>query len=226
MQAIIITAYRDPDMLCRLCEKFDKDRYRVFIHIDKRAVGDFDIKRLNTRGNTEVFSKYRITWGSIKHLYAIIALMKRALSYEDVKYIHIISGQDYPIADLSEAENDGNIYLDFAPVPEERYKQYNICQVFDQRNRITEHIYRGSVKLQKAVGIERSGLAYYKRVFKGTIWSSMPAAAAKYAVSAALGNGGRLIKALYTTYLPEELFLQTVFMNSATWKGKVVRGNR
>ncbi|MBO6112388.1 MAG: glycosyltransferase [Lachnospiraceae bacterium] len=225
MQAIIITAYRDPDMLCRICEKFDRDKYRIFIHIDKRYVRDFDIKRLSARGNIEIFSKYRVTWGSIKHLYAIIALMKRALAYEDVKYIHIISGQDYPIADLSGAEEDGNIYISIAPLPEERYRQYNICQSFDQRKRMIEYLYRGSVRLQKIFGVNREKLGLYKRIYKGNIWSSMPKKAAEYAVKTAFSNGGLFIKDLYTTYIPEEFFFQTIFMNSPEWRDKIVKNN-
>ena len=225
MQAIIITAYKDPEMLSRLCEKFDRNSFRLFIHIDKRYAADFDIKSLKSSGNTEIYSKYAVTWGSIRHLYAILALMKRALRYDDIKYFHIISGQDYPVCDLSEAEEDRNIYLDFAPLPAERIRQYNPCQRLDQKNRIVEHIYRGSVKLQKALGIERKKMGAFSDVYKGTVWCSMPRDAAAYALDS-VENNRDFMRDLYYSYIPEEIFFQTIFMNSPEWKEKTVRDNK
>ncbi len=225
MQGIIITAYKDPQMLYRLVEKFDAGHYRVFVHIDKRYFGEFDIKRLKRNGNVEVYSKYAVTWGSIKHLYAILGLIKRALRHDDIRYIHIISGQDYPVGELLIAENDDHIYLDFAPVLEERYRQYNPCQKMDQKNRIAEKIYRGSVKLQKLAGITRETIGSYNKIYKGTIWSSMPAQAARYACNIA-ENDSKFIRDLYYPYLPEEIFFQTIFMNSSEWKDKIIRDNK
>jgi len=225
MQAIIITAYKDPQMLYRLCDKFDKDRFRLFIHIDKRYISDFDVKRIKANSNAEVYSKYAITWGSIKHLYAILALMKKALRFDDVKYLHIISGQDYPVCDLSEAEEDKHIYLDFAKVLPERFRQYNPCQKLDQKNTIVEHLYRGSIKIQKLFSVERKTIGDYNNIYKGTIWSSMPRNAALYALKI-VENEKVFMRDLYYTYIPEEIFFQTIFMNSIEWTDKIVRNNK
>ncbi len=225
MQAIIITAYKDPEMLYRICEKFNKDGYRIFIHIDRRYAGNFDIKRLKAYKRTEVYSKYKISWGSIKHLYTIIALMKRALRHDDVKYLHIISGQDYPVNSIEHAEDNEHIYMTISAVPQERYRQYNFCQKLDQRKRVTEYLYRGSVRLQRIFGINRTHIGRFNEIYKGVIWCSMPEEAARYAIETAKEDNGAFLKDLYTTYLPEEFFFQTIFMNSPEWRTKVIRNN-
>ncbi|MCR5774869.1 MAG: beta-1,6-N-acetylglucosaminyltransferase [Lachnospiraceae bacterium] len=224
MQAVIITAYKDPEMLYRLCGELDREHFSIFIHIDKRYIRDFDAGRLKAGGNVEVYSEYATTWGSIKHLYAILLLLKKAVSHNEVSYIHIISGQDYPVHDIREAENDNRIYLSDAPVPEERYRQYNICGMFDQGKRAAEDLYRRSVRLQKLIGIRRCRLGEYESIYKGTVWSSMPKAAAEYALDKAGEQG--FLKDLRTTYIPEEFFFQTIFFNSPEWRERVVRNNR
>lgn len=223
MQAILITAYKDPGQLYRLAEILHR-KCQVFIHIDTKSISKFDIATLAAMENVHVYSRYRITWGSINHLYALIYLMKKALADKDVTYLHLISAQDIPVRSLDRFDADDRIYMSLADVPAERWQCYNIFQKFDQGSKVTERLYRGTVRLQEFLHIRRKHLGRFSHVYKGMVWCSMPRQAAEYA-DEYIRVYPSFLKSLYTCYLPEEFFFQTLFMNSAEWKDRIVSDN-
>ena len=154
----------------------------------------------------------------------MIYLMKKALQRSDISYFHLISAQDIPVRSLDDFEDETRIFMGHAEVPEERWKQYNLFQKFDQGKKSTERLYRGSVKLQKFLHIERRHLGKFRSIYKGMVWCSFPRAAAEYADEYIRVYPG-FLKSLYTCYLPEELFFQTLFMNSPEWKDRIVYDN-
>ena len=222
-QAVLITAYKDSSQLFRLAELMH-DKYQVYIHIDTKNADKFDIQGIAAMENVHVYSRYRITWGSINHLYALIYLMKKALQDKEITYMHLISAQDILIKPLDGFEDDERIYMDFAEAIPDRWERYNFFQRFDQHSRLIEHMYQGTVKIQKLLHIKRKRLGSFKKIYKGTVWCSMPRAAAEY-TDEYIRVYPAFLKSMYTCYLPEECFFQTLFMNSQEWKDRIVNGN-
>lgn len=102
MQAILITAYKNQDYLKKLI-RFFSNKYKVYVHLDKKSKIQRDSLLLNK--NVTVIKKYIVNWGGLNHLLAILDLLEMALSDEQVKYIHIISGQDIPVKPLADFSN-------------------------------------------------------------------------------------------------------------------------
>ncbi|MFL6753915.1 MAG: beta-1,6-N-acetylglucosaminyltransferase, partial [Sphingomicrobium sp.] len=91
-------------MLRRLVQRLDPAFFRPFVHIDRRSeIGAAQISELHALG-CDVSKAYPIRWGSFTHLEAILSLMRRALSAGGFDYVHIISGQDYPLKTAEEFE--------------------------------------------------------------------------------------------------------------------------
>lgn len=59
------------------------------------------MKELNAIGDTYVVQSYKITWGSYKHILAILDLLERALC-DGNEYFHILSANTIPTLSLSE----------------------------------------------------------------------------------------------------------------------------
>lgn len=49
-----------------------------------------------------MYRKYKVTWGTFSLLKAELFLMEKAIADPEITYLHMISGQDYPIKSMAE----------------------------------------------------------------------------------------------------------------------------
>ena len=224
MHAVCLTAYKDHAQLVRLIKRFDPDFFKIFVHVDKRksAFSPLEIDQLRTLG-CEVHKKYGVWWGSFSHLQAILFLVERAVAKGDVDYVHIISGQDYPICERDEFERrcDGRIFLEYEPLEDEaehvlrRYQTYNVFYFLQGAssftNRLYRHLYGPSVWLQKLLGMKRTRFGNHRSIFKGCVWCSLPLQAARLLRSK---EARQYLKSVRTAFVPEEIYFQTYFLHS------------
>lgn len=232
--AYLITAYKDFETLYELSEMLTKTDY-VFIHVDEKSktITDENIAKLNSLPGCRAIRKYRILWGSFTHVQAILELMMLALSKEDVGYIHMLTGEDYPIvplAKISEMFADcEQIYMGYIrpeDLPESvtvRYRYYNWFQNKNVKNKLLWSAQDLTTKLQDKVGVRREGIGEFgeNQIYKGLVYISMPAEAGKYVVSY-LAKHPDFWSDLEKCQVPEEFLFQTIFMNSQEWREKVV----
>jgi hypothetical protein len=224
MHAVLITAYKDYPSLARLVERLDCDFFKVYVHID--SIGSIGCEQTDElkRLGVSVTRDHAIRWGSMTHLHAIVDLLRAAVDVGGVDYIHIISGQDYPLADAEEFEArcDGRIFMNFQPMSEapqdirERYALRNIFYHLQTGSRAANRIYRyldeWSRWLQKVVGLKRTRLGPFSELYKGIVWMSFPATAAATLLDDPTADS--FFRAIRMTYIPEEVFFQTYFLNS------------
>ena len=96
MQAMIITAYQDFDGLSRMLAALGTHAL-CFVHVDKKSgITDAQLAALNAMENVRAVSRYRVNWGSVYHLHALIDLCRMALGDPRVTHLHLISAQDFP----------------------------------------------------------------------------------------------------------------------------------
>ena len=231
MHAVLITAYKDFPTLLRMVSRLDPSFFRIFIHIDKRsAIGSKEVEQLETLG-CHCIRHYRIRWGAVTHLYAILDLLKLAVRSGNYDYVHIVTGQDYPIASVEAFKRkcDGRIFLNYEPLEaspdyvSERYDRYNVFHALQGglpfSGTIHKNLDRISTWLQRKLSIHRRMVAPYTQLFKGIVWMSFPQAAARKIVEDR--DALTFLNAAKTTYLAEEIYFQTYFLNSEL-KGLVV----
>ena len=231
-QAYLITAYKNFDELYELAEILSKTAY-VFIHVDEksREITDADVEKLNQLSGCEAIREYRIVWGGFAHVQAIVKLMAMALSKEDVSYMHLLTGEDFPLLTPEQLDEkfltSDQIFMDYLTpeqLPEtvtKRYQYYNWFTDQNVKNKILWQLQNMTVKVQKKAGICRKGIGPFTRIYKGLVYVSMPREAAAYVVSF-VAKHGEFWDDLAVCQVPEEFFFQTIFMNDKNWREHVV----
>ena len=225
-QAIIITAYTDFERLQLLVNRLKEDFY-LYIHIDKKSkqIGEKEIEWLKNISNCYVIKRYHINWGGMNHLYAIIELMKEIAKRRDVNYIHIITGQDYPIRTNKEIydivdKNPRAIYV--YTIPKEQYtnkikKRYWYHWYFDIFNERSKygHLMNRLLECINKLFPKRRKIGDYQeeQIYKGLVYSSFPIDVLKYIISFIKENK-KYMEDLATCKIPEEFFFQTILKNS------------
>lgn len=230
-QAFLITAYKDPSQLMRLIEKL-KDFY-VYVHIDKKSIDVFGevIKAYKENPNVVIKSRYRVSWGSYNHLRSVVYLMNLARNNPYVKYIHILSGQDYPICPIrnvfSKFEDTKTVYMTcrlLLDTDDNVIMRYERLHLFAPFLDLRRGLYN---KLDKHFSFckKRIGGIKIKDLYKGMVWVSMPMEVCKYVCKyVCKGRGMLFYRALMFREIPEEVFFQTIIMGSK-FKDNVVADN-
>lgn len=231
-QAYLITAYKNFDELYELAEILSKTAY-VFIHVDEksREITDADVEKLNQLPSCEAIREYRIVWGGFAHVQAIVKLVAMALSKEDVSYMHLLTGEDFPLLTPEQLDEkfltSDQIYMDYLTpeqLPEtvtKRYQYYNWFTDQNVKNKVLWQLQNMTVKVQKKSGICRKGIGPFTKIYKGLVYVSMPREAAAYVVSF-VAKHGEFWDDLAVCQVPEEFFFQTIFMNDKNWREHVV----
>lgn len=216
MHAMIITAYQDYPALSRVVRALSR-RALCFVHVDAKCpITSAQTAELDALSNVRAIRRYRVNWGSVYHLHALLMLCRMALDDPRVTHLHLISAQDFPIvsADAFEQFFEGNdgIHMQSlatADYPElaHRFQHYHFMHLMNYRD--------PSERVQNWVGrLDRWQDALHVRrrlelPRKGLVWMSMPRAAAEHALTSAQSR--RLLRRLRTTYIPEEFFFQNAF---------------
>lgn len=217
MQAVVISAYKDSNYLQRLINFF-QDEFKVFIHIDKKS--SINIEDLDFNSNVSIYKKYKINWGSYKHLLAILFCLREVIKYPDIKYIHIISGGDIPvkqIKDFKKFENSNKIFMEHIKVTElndpfikKRYEYGTRFPNLDSRKkliRIVNKLYQMTHRPKKKIGDYSEN-----QLYKGLIWMSLPKDALNYVL--AHSEKYNVLDSIKNVTIPEEFYFQTILMNS------------
>lgn len=231
-QAYLITAYKDFNSLYELAQIFTQNAY-VYIHIDKKSntITDEDIEKLNKLPRCQAIRKYRIVWGGFNHVLAIRELVLRALLNEEVSYMHLLTGEDFPLVSVDKLDEmflqDKQIYMSFIP-PEKlpdtvivRYRYYNWFRDKNVKNKLLWQLQHMTVQLQRLLGVCRKGIGEFSRIYKGLVYISMPREAARDAMEY-LTTHEDFWNDLMKCQVPEEFLFQTLFMNDKKWSQVVV----
>jgi hypothetical protein len=224
MHAILITAYKDYPALLRLVRRLDPAFFKLFIHIDRRSrIGLAQIAELRGLG-AEVDKTFTVRWGAYTHLQAILHLLAMALKWHDLDYIHIISGQDYPLWDAEEFKRrcNGRIFIDYVALEDEplfvrdRYElpdpfHFLLTSSLGSR-RLHKFLTRRTHLIRSWLCKRRTRLGPYTSLYKALVWSSFPASAGQLISQDPMAKP--LLDAIRNTMVAEEIFFPTYFVNS------------
>jgi len=91
-QAICIQCHNKPEIINRIIDAFPKEQYDFFIHVDKKAAIEPEIKHIE---NVHFVPRVDVRWGRFSQVEATLNML-RSLDEREYCYIHLISGNDYP----------------------------------------------------------------------------------------------------------------------------------
>ena len=224
MHAVLITAYKDYPSLLRLVRRLDPGFFKLFIHIDRKSrISEAEVHELRRRG-AQVSKIFTVRWGSYSHLEAILHLMAKASANEPFDYVHIVSGQDYPLWNAAEFERrcDGRIFIDVGALEDQpafvrhRYEwrdpfHFLLNSRLGSRP-LHKFLTRKSRWIRERIGKRRTCLGPYSSLYKAHVWSSLPGWVADRLVTDS--RAADFLAAIRTTRLAEEIFFPTYFMTS------------
>lgn len=220
--ALIITAYQELDYLEELCKVYSR-YFNCYIHIDKKSKNKDGIEGIKRLPNVYVISKYKINWGSYKHILAVLELLKRA-EEDGMEYYHVISANTIMVRPPEEImkffeknpsyiymeikENKGNSFYEF----DYRYTAYFFQYLYNLKGRhqwIWERIEKYSSAVQRKLKIRRD----VKMNYKGYLYCHLSKEAVAYVLNY-IKEHKDYIRNLKYCYVGEEFFFQNILMNS------------
>jgi hypothetical protein len=229
-QTILITAYKNIGHLQKIIDFFDNSaaKFSFFIHLDKKsAFSETSIKKLQNRDNVKLVSQqYNVNWGGVNHLKTILLLLESALKKSDAGYFHLITGHDFPVQPVEKftaffEENSGKEFLEYNKLPYYKWQNggfdrlllYNPYDLFDGRTGLKEFAAKKILKIQKLLKIRRGLPPNFPDLYGGSTYWSLSRRSVEYIFNYMEIHPGYLQRFDYT-FCAEEIFFQTIIMNS------------
>lgn len=213
----VITAYDNRQSLENLLLALG-NKFKIIVHIDKKNQSKFQGIDLMFP-NVIFLSNYVVKWGGINHLLAILDMLDMISNF-DYEYVHILSGEDYPIfsveAIYETLKDDTKIYIDSKrDLDGRRYNFFWLYVYYNQnyKNKYVRILNLAFVGIQKIFKIKKRRIGEFTDIYTGLIWGSLP----KYAVDYTLNyirTHTKYLEDLKRCKIPEEFFFQTILENS------------
>lgn len=226
-QAVLILAHKNFDQLQKLIDRLN-DTFELYIHFDKKMPLSDQQKTLLEANGVHYCSVYEVKWGSYRIVQATLALIKMALANPNLKYFHLVSGQDWPANNPQKIaafyDHNERIYMDYwQALGTEKYHEKLIWWVklyfnYDRINRRTffgKFYHRFLILIQLLLRVDRIKKAGFKdeEIYVGQQWFDVPRDAMQYAYETFTGDP-KWTRLFEKSFCSDEYWLQTVLCNS------------
>lgn len=226
--AYLIIAHKNIDQIQLLLSTIDDERNDIFLHIDAKAQkeGGSPLSFTTQRSQLILVPPIKVSWGGASGIFVELNLLSAALEHAPYEYLHLISGQDLPIKtqDYIHAffqQNGGKQYIGFDKKANESGSFLNRVSYYYPLRETVGRIdgptwsrpLRAAEKLlvllQRCAGVDRTK-GESDRYWKGANWFSITGDFASYVIQ----NEAQLKKRYAQTFCADEVWLQTLIMNS------------
>lgn len=220
-QAFLILAHNEFEILERLVGVLDDPRFDIYIHFDKKNK-EVPVLKTNHSGLYILNNRIDVRWGDYSIVEAEISLFEAALNNSKYKYLHLLSGVDFPIKTMDEIYNffenaEGKEFIGFNTTnyQNEVTRKVNKFHLFPKDfrgngnfislgKRLLRYIY---IEFQVIFNINRNEEINFK---KGTQWISITSELADFVIN----KKKELKKIFRNTFCSDEIFMQTICWNS------------
>lgn len=237
--AYIILTHKEPKQLIRLVHRLNPEKNSFFIHIDKKVdntVYDKMKHGLNHFPNIFFLKRYRCFWGDFSLVKATIeginTLLARKVPFD---WLILLSGQDYPIKSNLQIErflekHQGTSFIEYFPLPNfkndwgdengglDRIEYWNF-RLFNKRFRFTDKPLDCSrevlIQLPAWPLLFASKRKFPKGLspFGGGEWWCLPRDCIEY-IHSFIRRNPAFVRFFRYVHIPDEIFFQTVVLNS------------
>lgn len=234
-QGILITAYKNFDQLFEMIQWFDKN-FAIYIHIDKkRTLSKPMLSKIQSHPTVVmVSSEFSVNWGGINHLKSILHLASEGLKNPEIGTFHLITGQDHPIRSNAQfheffRKNRDSDFLENFKMPSKAWRNggmdriiyYNFYDVLNAKKNLA--LIQRLVRMQARLGLKRKLSKHLPPLYGGSTYWSLSRATLSYVIAYSRKDD-LLLKRLKHTFCAEEIYFQTVVMNSEN-ASRVVKNN-
>lgn len=226
MQAVLIIAHRDSKQVLDLAQIMRK-RFEVYIHFDKKMELPVVIQKKLRELKVHYSQQTNVHWGGWSIGLVAINLMKEALKNPKVTYVHLISGQDWPLKPIDDIydyyEQSNKAYMTFFKAKETKksgepiiwwQKYYFSYDNMNRRSFYGKLYHRASMILQTIFKVDKfKRLGINMEIYSGSNWCDLPRDIAVYALNY-LDKHPNVLKMFQTGYCSDEFWMQTIIGNS------------
>ncbi len=221
--AILITAYKNLEQLLFLVGQFDNN-FNIYIHIDKKSVLTPQIKKkLNSITNVKYFAQdLKVNWGGVNHLKCYLKLSAIALKNTENVYFNLITGEDYPIQsykDLQLILKDKKDYIRCKKLPNsawanggfDRVHYYLFYDLIDAKK--NQKLIDSIRLIQKKLNFKRKMTGLLLNLYGGGTYWTLTRNTLNHVILYT-NNNPSFLKRFSFTFCAEEMYFQTIIMNS------------
>lgn len=225
--AYAIQCHKDSTQVNRMISNLDCDGVYFFIHVDSKS----DIISNIQRKSNVIFVENRmnIEWGGFSQVEATLELLREIKKHGDYSYIHVISGQDFPIKSALKIRDHfmrhvGNQFIESIPIPQKHISRLNVYYppilLGRGRVRFLRAIYKKVITNSK---IFTRDISFLPEVYKGSSWFSITGDCMNYILNF-IEENAQFYNFFQNTLCGDEVFFQTIIMNSP-FRDKVINDN-
>ena len=228
--AYLILAHRNPQQLEKLIQGLSSDGSLFFVHLDARSDSE-SFAFLNRMPHVYCVDRLPIHWGGWNLVSATLLLLQKSHELNCDRF-HLLSGQDYPLKSNEELSrffcNEFN-YVSYFRLPTEswnnggidRYRTFHFVDALSGWPSSMRNLAQQMFRLwgHAAPRTLPCGLT----PFGGSQWWSITRECARF-IFRFIEEHTEVISFFRKTLVPDELFFQTIIMNSPV-KEKVVNDN-
>lgn len=237
MQAMLILAHKNVDQVLQLASKLNR-RFEVYIHFDTKCPVSEKEKSFMDDNGIKHISEVDVNWGSWSIGEAAYRLMKLALKNPDISYVHVISGQDWPVKNIDELyevfENNDRIYMRYIKA-EDRVKSherliwwqkfYFNYDTVKRRTVFGKFYHRFLIFAQLLLRVNKfKKLGIDFDIYTGANWMDLPRDAAQYCVEY-MDKHPNFVKMLQTGCFSDEFWVQTILCNNEDYLKRCTNEN-
>ncbi len=226
--AYLILAHNKPDQLARMLRVLEYDGASFYLHVDKKSPIDQFIELAGQHSNNNIKwldRRIDVRWGGFSMVEAILALIKEAVKDGADRYI-LLSGQDYSIKPndyIFDFFKDNELnYLNYFPIPTDDWagsglKWSNggldrINKYYYKDNKIVNKVLRGINKISPGRKFPRDIMPY-----GGSMWWCLTSNCVMNILDY-IGSNKHVLSFYKYTQCPDELFFQTIVLNTTDEK--------
>jgi hypothetical protein len=224
---LIVLAHGNIPDLVDVLEQFGPG-FEAYVHLDKKArISARDLEFLRSRPMVRMVSRrYRVNWGGLNVVKAILHLTRHAIKDKGLSYLHMITGTDRIIVPPSKFHaffdaHSGREFLLHFPLPTEywtnggmdRLAHFDPLDLFNVRSPSGKRMRNLLLHIQQRLGYSRKLPKDFPALFGGSMSWSLSRELLTYVV-AELDRKPKFLQRFAHTFCPDEIAMQTVIMNS------------
>lgn len=237
MQAVIILAHKNINQVIKLASLLN-EKFEVYIHIDQKIqLTDAQKKELD-KLKVQYFSFVTVNWGAWSIVDATIKVMREIVKNPMINYIHVISGQDWPLKGIEEIynfyEHNSNIYLANHAAGKNKksgeliinwQKYYFYYDKINRKTMFGKIFHRLNMIVQSICRIDKFKKYNFKgKIYTGSQWCDLPIDAVKYLLDY-VDKNSKIMQIFKTGFCPDEFWMQTILVNNQKMKARIINDN-
>jgi hypothetical protein len=217
--AYIISAYKNSGQLVRLVRRLSAGGTSFFIHIDRKSRAEIfegAFQQLRDIPDLRFLPRHRCHWGDFGHVRATLkGIHTLVTSGTPFDYAVLLTGQDYPVQSHDRiarffAQAGGKSYLSYFPLPHEEWEHGGLDRIQRWHWRVLgRHI---SFPASRGLPLKRSFPAGFAPYGGSSYWC-LSRACVQY-IHDFVGRNPAFVSFFHTVDVPDEIFFQTLLLNS------------